>query len=195
MECINKGKSRRPYAFGVKVGIALTRNGNLVVGARSFPGNPYDGHTLNEQMEQAGILMQETGIRPAEAYVDLGYRGVDKENPATGIRHRGKKGSLTTEQIELLARRQAVEPIIGHLKADHRMGRCYLQGEIGDRLNAVLCAAGYNLRWLMRNLARQRKKAFLCFLEAVVYLARNAILATADIVRPSRMPAISLAAA
>ena len=87
------------YAFGVKVGIALTRNGNLVVGARSFPGNPYDGHTLNEQMEQAGILIQETGVQPAEAYVDLGYRGVDKENPATGIRHRGKKGSLTTEQI------------------------------------------------------------------------------------------------
>ena len=65
------------------------------------------------------------------------------------------------------------------------MGRCYLQGEIGDRLNAVLCAAGYNLRWLMRNLARQRKKAFLCFLEAVVYLARNAVLALTNVFRPA----------
>jgi len=185
VECINKGKSRRPYEFGVKVGIALTLNGNLVVGARSFPGNPYDGHTLNEQMEQAGILMQETGIQPAEAYVDLGYRGVDKENPATGIRHRGKKGSLTTEQIELLSRRQAVEPIIGHLKADHRMGRCYLKGEIGDRLNAVLCAAGYNLRWLMRNLARQSAKAFLRLLAALDYSVHNAILALTNVFRPA----------
>ena len=51
MECILKCKSRNPYEFGVKVGLAMTLKGNLIVGARSFPGNPYDGHTMHEQIE------------------------------------------------------------------------------------------------------------------------------------------------
>src|SRR5215813_15488117 len=53
-----------------------------------------------------------------------------------------------------MRRRAAVEPVIGHLKAEHRMGRNYLKGRHGDRINAVLAAAGYNfvllLRWLER---------------------------------------------
>src|SRR5699024_10220391 len=76
VSCISKGKARQPYEFGVKVGIATTLKGNLVVGARSFAGNPYDGHTLAEQMEQATALMQDTGMEPATVYADLGYRGV-----------------------------------------------------------------------------------------------------------------------
>lgn len=39
--------------------------------------------------------------------------------------------------------------VIGHLKADHRMNRCWLKGAVGDAINAVLSAAGYNLRWLL----------------------------------------------
>ncbi|TSE20708.1 hypothetical protein Tigna_01901 [Tepidimonas ignava] len=74
-ECISKGKARQPYEFAVKVGMASTLQGNLIVGARAFHGNPYDGHTLREQLEQATILMQDTGMRPATAFVDLGYRG------------------------------------------------------------------------------------------------------------------------
>ena len=69
MECIAKGKSRTPYEFGVKVGIAATLKHNLIVGARAFTGNPFDGHTLNTQLEQATILMQDTGCKPATAYV------------------------------------------------------------------------------------------------------------------------------
>ncbi len=72
VECISKGKSRRPYEFGVKVGIATTLKRTLIVGARAFPGNPYDGHTLNEQIEQVSILMQGTGLKPETVYVDLG---------------------------------------------------------------------------------------------------------------------------
>lgn len=60
-ECISKGKARQPYEFGVKVGIASTYRGNLIVGARAFAGNPYDGHTLSEQLEQAAIMMQDWG--------------------------------------------------------------------------------------------------------------------------------------
>jgi IS5 family transposase len=139
----------------VKVGIASTLKHNLIVGARAFTGNPYDGHTLREQLEQATILMQDTGHKPVTAYVDLGYRGVDADNPTVAIKHRGKFKTLTVQERKLLKRRQAIEPIIGHLKADHRMDRCHLKGEQGDRLHAVLCAAGYNIRWLLRMIAKK----------------------------------------
>ena len=155
VSCINKGKSRQPYEFGVKVGIASTVRGNLIVGAKAFHGNPYDGHTLNAQLEQATIVMQDTGVKPTTAFVDLGYRGVDTDNPQVRIVHRGKTRRITPEERELLKRRQAIEPIIGHLKADHRMGRCHLKGETGDRLHAVLCAAGYNIQWLLRMIAKK----------------------------------------
>jgi IS5 family transposase len=155
VSCINKGKSRQPYEFGVKVGIASTLRGNLIVGARAFHGNPYDGHTLNAQLEQAAILMQDTGCKPTTTFVDLGYRGVDADNPEVHIVHRGKSKRITEEERQLLKRRQAIEPIIGHLKADHRMERCHLKGEAGDRLHAVLCAAGYNIRWLLRMIAKK----------------------------------------
>jgi IS5 family transposase len=155
VECIAKGKSRTPYEFGVKVGIAATLKHNLIVGARAFTGNPYDGHTLWEQLEQATILMQDTGHKPTTAYVDLGYRGVDADNPGVAIKHRGKFKTLTAQERKLLKRRQAIEPIIGHLKTDHRMDRCHLKGEQGDRLHAVLCAAGYNIRWLLRMIAKK----------------------------------------
>lgn len=166
VECISKGKSRNPYEFGVKVGLATTLKGNLIVGARSFPGNPYDGHTLHEQIEQSTILMQGLGVKPEVAYVDLGYRGVDKDNPGIEIKHRGKDKRLSDEERRLLKRRQAIEPIIGHLKADHRMDRCHLKGSEGDALHAVLCAAGYNIRWLLRMIAKKGLGLLLCLLQA-----------------------------
>lgn len=152
---ISKGKARRPYEFGVKVGIASTLRGNLIVGARAFHRNPYDGHTLNPQLEQATILMQDCQVAPETVFVDLGYLGVDAENSDVRVVHRGKPKRLTAQESRQLKRRQAIEPIIGHLKADHRMDRCHLKGEDGDRLHAVLCAAGYNIKWLLRMIARK----------------------------------------
>src|SRR5690554_4019925 len=170
VDCISKGKAKQPYEFGVKVGIASTLKGNLIVGARAFHGNPYDGHTLTEQLEQATILMQDSDAKPATAFVDLGYRGVDADNPDVHIVHRGKAKRISEQERKLLRRRQAIEPIIGHLKADHRMGRCHLKGEQGDRLHAVLCAAGYNIKWLLRMIARKGitflQVVFLCLKQA-----------------------------
>jgi len=153
VECIGKGKARKPYEFGVKASIAVTYKG-LIVGARTFPGNPYDGHVLNRQLEQTTILLEDTGKAPKQVIVDLGYRGADKDNPTVEIIHRGKYKSLTQQQRRWLKRRQAVEPAIGHLKSDNRMDRCWLRGSLGDALHAVLCAAGYNLRWLLRAMVR-----------------------------------------
>ncbi|MFN3437128.1 MAG: IS5 family transposase [Acidovorax sp.] len=154
VECIGKGKARKPYEFGVKVSVAVTHKQGLMVGARSFTGNPYDGHTLAEQLEQATILTEDTGAQPKQVVVDLGFRGVGAANPGVEIIHRGKFKGLTDQQRRWLKRRQAVEPAIGHLKHDNAMDRCWLQGATGDALHAVLCAAGYNIRWLLRAIVR-----------------------------------------
>jgi IS5 family transposase len=150
VECIAKGKARKPYEFGVKAAIVVSHKAGLMMGARTFPGNPYDGHILSAVMEQAANLMQDVPAKIKQIVVDLGFRGVDADNPGMEIIHRGKIKSLSRQQKTWLRRRQAVEPAIGHLKSDHRMDRCWLQGAVGDALHAVSCAAGFNLRWLMR---------------------------------------------
>ena len=154
VECISKGKARKPYEFGVKVSLAVTHAQGLMVGARSFPGNPYDGHVLSAQLEQTTNLLQDIGRRPKQVVVDLGYRGVDADNPGVEIIHRGRYKSLSKQQRRWLKRRQSIEPLIGHTKADHRMERCWLKGALGDALHALSCAAGYNIRWLLRAIAR-----------------------------------------
>ena len=163
VECIGKGKARRPYEFGVKVSVAVTHKSGLMVGARSFPGNPWDGHTLAEQIEQSTILLEDIGVKPKQVVVDLGYRGkdVDAANAGVQIIHRGRYKTMSKHERKLLKRRQAVEPAIGHLKSDNRMNRCWLKGAIGDALHALSCAVGYNLRWLMRAVLRLGLKGFL----------------------------------
>jgi IS5 family transposase len=178
-ECIGKGKARKPYEFGVKVSVAVTHRSGLMVGARSFPGNLYDGHILSAQLEQTNILLERWAVSPKDVVVDLGYRGVDHDNPQVQIIHRGKFKSLTPQQRRWLKRRQAVEPAIGHLKNDHRMERCWLQGALGDALHAVLCAAGYNLRWLLRAMAGLKLKV-LSLRSWLVQLLRTIEQALAD---------------
>jgi transposase, IS5 family len=126
----------------------------LIVGARAFPGNPYDGHTLAEQIEQTNIPLQYVPQQPKTVLVDLGFRGADAEVSSVDLIHRGKHKTLTSTQRRWLKRRQAIEPIRGQVKQDHGMQRCWLKGQTGDALHAVLCAAGYNLRWLLRAIVR-----------------------------------------
>jgi IS5 family transposase len=172
VECIGKGKARKPYEFGVKVSLAVTHQHGLMVGARSFPGNPYDGHTLAEQLEQTNTLLQDIGVKPTTAVVDLGFRGVDAACAPVQLIHRGKFKSLDAQQRRWLKRRQAIEPAIGHTKSDNRMDRCWLGGSTGDALHAVLCAAGFNIRWLMRSIAAKGLVAlFLAFSQLALYAA------------------------
>ena len=161
VQCIGKGKARQPYEFGVKVSLAVTHQHGLMVGARSFPGNPYDGHTLAEQLEQTNTLLQDIGVKPTTAVVDLGFRGVDEACAPVQLIHRGKFRSLNAQQRRWLKRRQAIEPAIGHTKSDNRMDRCWLGGSSGDALHAMLCAAGFNIRWLLRAIAAKGLAALL----------------------------------
>ena len=101
-----------------------------------------------------------TGIETRRIHVDKGYRG---HNHAQKFRVwiSGQVQHATAPIRREMRRRTAVEPVIGHMKAEHRMGRNYLKGRDGDRCNAVLAAAGYNislllrwLEWLLRALMR-----------------------------------------
>ena len=196
VECISKGKARNPYEFGVKVSLVVTHKQGLMVGARSFPGNPYDGHVLSAQLEQTANLLQDTGRSPKQVIVDLGYRGVDADNPGVQIIHRGKYKSLSDHEKRLLKRRQAIEPLIGHTKSDHRMDRCWLQGALGDALHALSCAAGYNIRWLLRAIARLGLGGLFCALTAMVMCALDtlhAMLVGPQALRPRRKSGSSAA--
>ncbi len=149
VECIGKGKARVRYEFGVKLGVAATNarapGGQFVLGIRALPGNPYDGHTLAAQIAQVERL---TGERVERAYVDRGYRGHDADRARVFISRQRRDGLTPTIRREL-RRRNAVEPAIGHMKSDGLLERNCLAGAAGDAINAVLAAAGHNLRLLL----------------------------------------------
>jgi transposase, IS5 family len=147
VECLAKGKARIPYEFGVKVSITTTHKEGLGVGIRSMPGNPYDGHTLAEALEQAAIL---SDVTPEVAVVDRGYKGVAIDG--VKIYHPGLRRGITRALRAIIRRRSAIEPAIGHTKADGKLDRNWLKGALGDAIHAVLCGAGYNLRMILRKL-------------------------------------------
>lgn len=147
VECIAKGKAHKRYEFGVKVSIATTNRSNLVIGAQSLPGNPHDGHTLRKALRQVQRL---TGQRPERCYVDLGYRGHDVSDVEV-FKARQKRGVTRSIRCEL-KRRNAIEPIIGHMKIDGLLHRNHLKGNDGDAINVILCGAGQNLRLLLNYL-------------------------------------------
>jgi len=149
VECIGKGKASAPYEFGVKASIVTTNarapGGQFVLHAKALPGNPYDGHTLRAAIEDTERL---TGRQIERAYVDKGYRGHDAPNPHRVFISGQKRGVFGAIKREL-RRRSAIEPVIGHMKAEGHLGRCYLKGTAGDAANAILTAVGHNLRLVL----------------------------------------------
>ena len=155
VECIGKGKAHRPYEFGVKVSVATTLNrskgGQFIAHVKALPGNPYDGHTLATVIPE---MEAQIGASLARIVADRGYRG---HNAPPDQRFKvyisGQRRGVTDAIKRDLRRRSAVEPVIGHAKTEHRMGRNFLKGSHGDAANAVLAAAGYNFRRLLAWLA------------------------------------------
>ena len=154
VECIGKGKARKRFEFGVKVSVATTNartpGGQFVVGTLAIPGKPYDGHTIKAQLERTTRI---TGVPPERVYVDRGYRGhnaPEKEKVFISGQRTNATGGLSPTIKRELKRRSAVEPVIGHMKTDGHLGRCFLKGCEGDAINAILAATGHNLRLLAR---------------------------------------------
>ncbi|CAN1518459.1 Transposase, IS4-like [Paracoccaceae bacterium] len=164
VDCISKGKARVRYEFGCKVSVATTLDEGFLVGMRSFAGNPYDGHTLREALDQVAIL---TDQRPGLAVVDRGYRG--HAETRTRVLISGTRRGLTPKLIADLRRRSAIEAEIGHMKTDGRLSRCALKGTIGDALFATLCACGHSIRKILAHL-----RAWLASIITTLWAAENA---------------------
>jgi transposase, IS5 family len=155
VECIGKGKAHKPWEFGVKVSVTTplkpAAGGQFILHAAALPGRPYDGHTLAPVI--AGIEAV-TGVEIKHIVADKGYRGGNAPKPYDmRVYITGQKRGMTDAIKRLMKRRAAVEPVIGHQKTDHRMGRNFLAHAIGDAANAVLSAVGYNTRRLLNWLA------------------------------------------
>ena len=147
VQCIAKGKAGKQYEFGNKVSVAVSSRGGWFVGAKSFTGNPYDGHTLAAQMKQVESLIANQVI---EAYVDMGYRGHDYDGAVTVHVDKRRRGRTSEARWRWMKRRAAVEPSIGHLKNEHRLERNRLKGTAGNEINAILAAAAMNFQKLLR---------------------------------------------
>ena len=171
IKCIAKGKEAKQYEFGNKSSIAKTRKSGIIVGAMAFKENIYDGDTLEPQLEQVERL---TNHQPGSGIVDRGYRGrktvlgtkiiSPKKLPASANNYQKQK---TRKQFRA---RAGIEPVIGHIKHDHRMIRNYLSGELGDTMNTLLAAAGFNMKKMLRRLKVQNFKFHFQFFSRLFHL-------------------------
>lgn len=149
VECIAKGKARVQYEFGVKVGLVTTSKESFVLAAASLPGNPYDGHTLKQCLDQA---KRTCGVAAKQVFVDKGYKGHGCTTDECQVFVSGAKRGITPGIYKRLKRRNAIEPVIGHMKSDSRLARNFLKGTNGDAVNALLCACAHNLRKILNKL-------------------------------------------
>lgn len=142
VECIAKGKAHKKYEFGCKVSVVTTCEEPWVLSVSAHHDNPYDGATLKECLNKA----EENAQTKIEcAFADKSYRGKEHHPDDVKIFISGKK-NLPLRFKKLLKSRPAIEPIIGHMKNDHRLGRNYLLGTLGDKINAVLSGCAFNLK-------------------------------------------------
>lgn len=157
VECISKGKAHKRYEFGCKVSVAATSRGGWFVGAKAYHGNPYDGHTLKDSLQQVNRVAGE----PEHAFVDMGYRGHNYRGDTQVHVDKRRRGRTAKSLWRWMKRRAAIEPGIGHLKREHRMDRNRLKGVEGDRINAILSATGMNFWKLLKRAADFLRQIFL----------------------------------
>jgi len=159
VKCIAKGKEAKKYEFGNKSSVVKTKCSGIIVGALAFTENIYDGDTLKPQLEQTERL---TGRKPKAGIVDRGYKGHKVVNETIIIIPKKLANWVSRYQKQKLRKqfraRAGIEPIIGHLKKDHRMSRNYLLDDQGDKINTILAAAGFNFRKMLQRLKAEAKK-------------------------------------
>ncbi len=173
VQCISKGKEHKKYEFGSKVSIITTKNTGVIIGAINIEKNVHDSKTLEPAIEQQQRL---TGITLKNNFVDRGFRGV-KEVLGTKIiiPDSGYKERTSYQKQKLrkgFKRRAAIEPKIGHLKQDHRLGRNFYAGIKGDDINVMLAAAAMNFKRMMNIY----KKMFFDFFIRMIYIVKNFLL-------------------
>jgi IS5 family transposase len=162
VSCISKGKEHKKYEFGNKASFAKTDSG-VLVGALGFR-DEYDGHTLKPTLEQIERL---TGEMPKKVKVDRGYRGNKQIGETEILIPSTSNKSMTYYQRKKLSnshkKRAGIEPIIGHLKTDHRLNRNFYKGIVGDNINIMLAAAAFNFKRMIN----KWKKIFFHFFQTL----------------------------
>jgi transposase, IS5 family len=151
VRCISKGKAHKKYEFGCKVSLVITHKEGLALSMQALEGAPYDGHTLKNAIHHAESISK---VNIEKVFVDRGYRGHDVLNKK--VYKSGQKKGVTSWIYKMLKRRQAIEPHIGHMKSEGKLRRNFLKGNLGDRLNALLCAVGHNLRLILAHHRKQK---------------------------------------
>lgn len=141
VECIAKGKAHKRYEFGCKVSVVTTCEEPWVISISAHHNNPYDGATLKQCLETAE---KNTDVKIDYVFADKSYRGKEHHPDNVTVYISGKK-NLPMKFQKLLKGRSAIEPVIGHLKNDFRLGRNYLLGIAGDKINALLSGCAFNL--------------------------------------------------
>lgn len=152
VKCFSKGKEHKKFEFGSKASFLLTQKSGVIVGALNFSENIHDSKTLPSALEQHQRL---TGIQATEVFADRGYPGPKQIN-GTQINIPKPDKTITKTKRNKHKRRAAIEPIIGHLKHDHRMLRNFLKGSFGDAINVMLAASAMNFKRMM-NLWKEGK--------------------------------------
>ena len=164
--CIAKGKAHKQYEFGNKVGLTTTFKTLVITAIKSFEGNPHDSKTIEPLLEQ----MQETiDYNPKELIYDRGGKGqkqIRNTNILTPDYRPLKRDTEYQKRVKRknFRRRAAIEPVIGHLKTDFRMGQNYLSGKSSPQMNAFLAATGWNLKKMMKKLKLELQKIFSKFI-------------------------------
>ena len=169
-KCIAKGKEAKKYEYGNKTSIAKTKKSGIIVGALTFKENIYDGDTLEPQLDQIERL---TNHQPEYGIVDRGYKGKKSVGKTKIIGPKKLPVSSNNYQKQKARKRfrarAGIEPVISHIKHDHRMIRNYLSGELGDTMNTQLAAAGFNMKKMLRRLKNQIQKCFIKLLDRIFY--------------------------
>lgn len=160
VSCMSKGKAHKLYEFGNKVAIVTTSLKCYILAVFSFSNNPYDGNTLAACLELAEDMVKQIG-KILFAFVDQGYRKYDYLGKISiNIVKKGWK-KLEGFVKKYSSRRSAIEPVISHLKSDHRLLRNYLKGIKGDEINIIFSACGYNLKKVLNNIKKDIKNSVL----------------------------------
>jgi IS5 family transposase len=165
VSCIAKGKAHKKYEFGSKVAIVRTAKSGVIVGMKSFAENVYDGHTLEPALAQSQLIREQIGgNRPKLAVVDRGCKGRKNiegtEIMIPGVPKKRDSPYEKRKKRKLFRARAGIEPVIGHMKYDHRMGRNFLSGSLGDAVNALLAGAAFNLKMKLNQLKNDLHSIF-----------------------------------
>lgn len=176
VKCIAKGKEAKAYEFGNKSSIALNQQG-IIVGAIAFAENLYDGDSIEPQLKQ---IQELTGKLPKMVVADRGYRGRKKilgvEIQIPDMSTKGVNQYQKGKKRKRFRERAGIEPIIGHLKSDHRLSRNYLSGIVGDEINTLIAAAAFNIKKFLNRLKNRFRSILNIFESICLCYSKNEIV-------------------